>query len=280
VLVSVVMAVFNGSDVVLDAVQDIVAQTHRELELIVVDDGSTDDTVAVVSSVDDPRVRVIPLGKNGRQAAALNVGVAAARGRLIARMDADDRCGPTRIEKTVAVLAQRPAVGLCGTGGRIWDVASGVETLWIPPASDAALQRALLDTTGVLHGSVIFRRDLFERVGGYRPRFEPAEDYDLWLRLAEVCEIRNVPEPLFTYARHPGSLSAIKADLQRENLRAGVAAAVARRSGRADELGYRMPRADRGLLRKHQLSWLRRLIRRGRVRDACGILRGIAFAGR
>jgi glycosyltransferase involved in cell wall biosynthesis len=264
---------------VLDAVGDVLSQTYRELELIVVDDGSTDGTASVMASVADGRIRLVRHDRNRGLSAALNSGIAASQGELIARMDADDRTQPERIARQVALFAANPRLGVAGTGADFVELPNDVMTPFVGPANDLPLQRAMLSLNWIVHGSAMARRSALDAVGGYRAATEPAEDYDIWLRVSELYEIALVPERLYTYFKHKDSVSAKNLDRQRVAAARALDNAVARRAGRADDLGLRLDldhaRATlgRSRLALHHAAWAARLARRGRRADAAAVAR-------
>jgi glycosyltransferase involved in cell wall biosynthesis len=180
VLVSVVIPVRNGERTVAAAVRSMCEQTHRSLEIVVVDDGSTDDTAAVVLALRDARVRVVASEGRGL-VAALNTGVAQASGAWIARMDADDVSHPSRIEEQLRVDAD-----VIGCGVRIVNGGEGYAryATWLNSlVSHEAIMRERFVESPLAHPTVMMRTSLLRALGGYRDLAWP-EDYDLWLRFA------------------------------------------------------------------------------------------------
>jgi glycosyltransferase involved in cell wall biosynthesis len=227
--VSVIMAVRDGDRWLLEAVESVLAQSQSALELIVVDDGSTDRTPVLleVMSERDRRIRVFrqpPLGLAG----ALNRGLAEARAPFVARLDADDVAHAARLERQLAVLEARPEVGVLGSWALEIDGAGRSIGVRAPPADHAALQLLLAKGNPFVHSSVMARTELLRRLGGYRGAFEGAEDYDLWLRASEVTELANLPEPLVSYRRHPGGVSCRGGLRQAFSVRLAQRAAAAR----------------------------------------------------
>jgi len=228
--VSVVMAVRDGDRWLSDAVESVLAQSETALELIVIDDGSTDRTPALLDALSrsDPRIRVFHQSPAGL-AAALNRGVAEARAPYVARLDADDLAHVTRLERQVAVMEARPEVGILGSWALEIDGAGRAIGVREPPADHALLQRLLAKGNPFVHSSVMARTDLLRRLGGYRVAFEGAEDYDLWLRASEVAELANVTEPLVSYRRHSDGVSCRGGLRQAFSVRLAQRAAAARR---------------------------------------------------
>lgn len=214
--VSVLMSVWNGAPQVQEAVASVFSQTLKELELIVIDDGSTDSTPQILAGFADPRLRIERRARIGLTA-ALNAGLALARAPLVARLDADDLSLPERLGRQLAFLDAHPDVGLLGTGAREIDGAGREAGTVRPPAEDAAIRRALIRCNPFVHSSVVMRRAPVERVGGYDETFPVAQDYDLWMRLSGETHMANLPEALVVRRLLPGRVSATR---EAERLRA------------------------------------------------------------
>ena len=207
--VSVVMAVYNGEPWLGEAVDSVLHQTLADLELIVVDDGSTDGTARVLDQRRDRRLVVLRQARGG-QTAALNRGLRSARASFLARLDADDVALPDRLAQQLSFLATHPDVGLLGTACReIAPTGSVVRTL-TPPADDATIRRRLIRANPFVHSSVMFRRSVLEAVGAYDESFAVAQDYDLWLRMSRVTRLANLLEPLVLRRLAPGRLSSAR----------------------------------------------------------------------
>ena len=182
---SVVMAVFNGASALAATLDSILAQTERDFELIVVDDGSTDATPSILAGTTDPRMRVITQA-NGGLTRALMRGCAEARAEAIARHDCGDRSHPERFARQLALLGHATVVS-CAT--RFVD--GDGDLLYIARADGDDVRRSLLhdDASRIHalphHGSAMFRRDAYSRAGGYRAEFRVAQDLDLWIRIAQ-----------------------------------------------------------------------------------------------
>jgi glycosyltransferase involved in cell wall biosynthesis len=221
--VSVVLPVRDGARYLCDAVESVLAQTLADLELIAVDDGSTDETPALLAGFGDPRLRVLRQDRLGL-VAALNRGIEAATAPYVARMDADDVSLPARLERQLAFLDAHPRAALVVPGVELVDEEGRrVGTIVLPP-QDADLRRRLLLRNPITHGSVVLRRAALEQAGGYRGAHGANEDYDLWRRLAREWELAAIPELLYRYRVHPAAVTKI--DPER----------VARREALRDEL--------------------------------------------
>ena len=207
--VSVLMGVRDSARWLGAALESVWAQTAGDLELIVVDDGSTDATPDLLASVRDPRLRVerqLPAGL----APALNRALGLARAPLVARLDGDDVSLPQRLSRQCDFLATHPEVGLLGTAAREVDEAGREAGVVRPPEDDRAIRRALIRRNPFVHSSVMMRRALVEQVGGYDVSFTVAQDYDLWLRLSGITRMANLGEPLVIRRLVPGRVTAIR----------------------------------------------------------------------
>jgi glycosyltransferase involved in cell wall biosynthesis len=207
--VSVAMAVFDGAPWVGAAVESLLGQTLADLEVVVIDDGSTDATPEVLASIRDPRLRIERRARQGLTR-ALNRALDLARAPLVARLDADDVALPERLARQRQYLDAHPDVGLLGTGAREVDPSGREVAILRPPVDDAALRRALIRANPLVHSSVMMRRTVLDRVGGYDPSFPVAQDYDLWMRMARVSRLANLPELLVIRRLPPGRISAVR----------------------------------------------------------------------
>jgi glycosyltransferase involved in cell wall biosynthesis len=208
-LVSVVMSVYNGARFLDQAINSIRAQTYRHFEFLVVDDGSKDATPETLSrhAAEDPRIRVISQENRGL-IESLHRGFAAATGTYVARMDADDFAKPERLEMQVDFLTSNPGIALVGGAVEVIDGESRVlNTIRLP--SDPERVRLHMRKLGcaLAHPTVLFRRSVLEKVGGFRKAYLHAEDYDLWLRMLESFELANLDHVLLGYRRHEASIS-------------------------------------------------------------------------
>lgn len=239
---SVVMPVRNGAAYLELSVQSVLEQTFADFEFIIIDDGSTDATPALLSALaeKDARIRVLRTSGEGI-VAALNLGFRAARGALIARMDADDIALPQRF--AVQVVALRTMPRLVGLGGSAITIDShGIETgrMTVPTDAHAAMEE-LLRRNCFLHPTMMLRRDAVLAAGLYRPACIYAEDYDLWLRLAERGEIANLQEPLIRFRLHAQQTSKTKRLMQRAATAFARQLAVRRRGGRGEGIEMALP---------------------------------------
>jgi glycosyltransferase involved in cell wall biosynthesis len=234
--VSVVMAVRNAEMYLEESIESILSQTLRELELLVVDDGSLDGSRGIVERLieRDNRVELLASGESGGIAIARNLGCRAARAPYIACLDADDVALPDRLARQVEFLDSNPSVALVGGALITVDSCGRRGALLRFPTTSNAIKSTLLRHNCIAHSSATFRRDALAEVGWYR--FEDQEDYDLWLRFSERFELANLTQPVILYRIHTGQLS-FRGLERRERPRLAVrAAGRARKAGRPDPL--------------------------------------------
>jgi hypothetical protein len=206
--VSVVMPVFNVAPFVAQSLGSILGQTFGDIEVIVVDDGSADGTVAEVRKMADRRVHLVEFPSNRGVVAALNEGLDRAQGTFLARMDGDDISHPKRLARQLAFLDRHPPIGICGTAWSFFGARGGADRY---RSGSAELKAGLLFGSPFSHPTILARRDLLERHHiRYDPAYEAAEDYELWARLARVTEMANLPQVLFHQRIHPGSVSHVQ----------------------------------------------------------------------
>jgi glycosyltransferase involved in cell wall biosynthesis len=224
------MAVYNGARYVRQAIDSILAQTFTDFELVIVDDGSTDETPQILASYRDPRIVRVENAENLGLTKSLNRGIRASRGELIARQDADDASMPKRLEKQVAYMDTHPTVGLVGSGSRWIDGQGALIREWRPLTDPAEIQQTLLAAVPFLHGTFMFRRDCLSDIGGGYGETKPvAQDCDLLLRLSERWDVANLPDILYTHRRHSDTVTAKRGAEQQHHLQLAQRAAIHRR---------------------------------------------------
>ena len=214
--VTVLMPVYNGEAFLRQAMESVLRQTFADFELLVIDDGSSDSTVDIVTSYPDLRIRLVQNGKNLGLIETLNRGIELARGEYILRMDCDDVCLPERLQRQMDFLERNPGVGVCG----VWYLefgGKGHKTTCCAPDHDSIRCGTLFNPV-VGHPTVLLRRSMLLEHGlRYDPAFLHAEDYQLWVRAINDCRFANIPEVLLEYRVHPGQVTSRCAIQQMES---------------------------------------------------------------
>ena len=236
--VSVVMPAYNAERYLRDAVESILGQTWPHLEFLVFDDGSSDRTRPILKEYADKDERVrLYFEEHAGYLAWLNKGIAESRCDFIARMDADDISGPGRLARQLDYFQQHPDLVALGSWTELIDPEG--ESLGVQecPVDHADIDAWHLNGRGggICHPAAMLRRSAVEQVGGYRPQFEYSEDYDLFLRLAEVGRLANIPEVLFRYRIHFSGVSHDHAVRQARLVKQARAEAYDRRGLEKDE---------------------------------------------
>ena len=206
--VSVVIPAYNADWCVGKAIDSVLAQDFRDCEVIVIDDGSTDDTAAVLAGYGDA-IRIVRQ-PNGGMSSARNAGIRTARGEFIAFLDADDGWLPGKLRLQVESMRSTPAVGFSSVAARVEDPDGRLLNLWNCGGEERQVLRFLFENNGGIAGGtsgLMVRRALFEQVGGYDETLQGAEDADLWMRLAALADYRCIADPLVVVLRRPGSVS-------------------------------------------------------------------------
>ena len=227
--VSIVVPVHNGRAFVTEAVSAALAQTHPSVEVVVWDDGSTDGSLDVARDAagGDGRARFFRSERRRGLTATLNLAVAETTGTYVGSADADDRLHPGAVAATAAALDRSPGVGLAYTRHREID-AAGLPGRVGPRAEVPFDPNRLLIDFMVFHFR-LFRRSLFDRLGGFDESYACAQDYDFVLRASEAARVERVPEVLYDYRLHGGSVSQTRAAEQLACSRRAVESALRRR---------------------------------------------------
>lgn len=217
--VSVVMSIYNGEKYIDDSIGSILDQTFSDFEFIIIDDGSSDGSGKIIEKCAEADKRVVLLKNEANigLTKSLNRGFKAARGQYVARQDADDISSPRRLALQVEYLESHRDVGVLGSAVSVID-AHGVETeRRIPPLTNTAIRWKLLFHNSFYHSSVIFRRELLEKEGGYLDEsLIFSQDYDLWIRLLSYTRGANLRDILVQYRLHDDCISVDLAEEQKE----------------------------------------------------------------
>ena len=215
--VSIVMAVHNGSAFLAEAVASVLAQTLTEIELVVVDDGSTDASPEILAAVRDSRLRIIRNERNLGLAASLNRGISAAGGPYVARLDADDVCHRDRLRRQAEFLDANARIAILGSAVRVTGAGTPDGTVWPAPRGPLAVRFASMLRTPFFHPTVMIRlAALPEGSPAYDERLDAAQDYDLWARALRSLDGANLREALVTYRLHGDQVTSTRRRLQLE----------------------------------------------------------------
>lgn len=199
-MISVILPAYNAQDTIAEAIQSIIDQTYKDWELIVINDGSSDDTKSIILSFPDPRIKYIENDGNKKLIYTLNRGLKLATGKYIARMDADDISLPTRFERQVLYMENHPDCVCCGSlihffsNNRLFGKPVGIS------GDDIKLKEYLFRDSCFAHSTVMIRTEVIKKCGlKYNSIYIHAEDYKLWIDLSEYGMFHNIKEPLLNY---------------------------------------------------------------------------------
>lgn len=208
-LVTVILPVYNTEKYIAEAVQSILNQTFKDFELLVINDASTDNTLAILENFTDARLKIITNPVNFKVVKSLNRGIEQAKGEFIARMDADDISLPQRLEKQIELLQSEQHLDVCGS----WVQKFGDENeIHAPATTHDEIKGALLFHNIIIHPTVMFRKKSFEVHGfKYDEGFINAEDYGLWEQAIDRLKFALIPEVLLKYRIHDNNVSVHKA---------------------------------------------------------------------
>jgi glycosyltransferase involved in cell wall biosynthesis len=258
-LISVLLPVYNGGQYLYEAVESTLAQSFSDFELLILNDGSTDNSSRVLQELEtrDQRIRVISRENRGLNR-SLNELVLAARGQYLARMDQDDVCMPSRFQRQIEFLESHPDhVAVGGWIMQMNEVGLPIGIIKSPCEHTEIDGANLKGYCSVWHPTAFMRKDAMVAVEGYRDEYDSAADLDLWLRLAEIGKIANVPEIVLRYRLHAGSTSQLKIDAQRASAERACSSAWQRRgtAGHYEALDPWRPSGDEESLYKFILQY-------------------------
>lgn len=218
-LITVLLCTYNDAQYIRAAMESILDQTFKNFEFLIIDDGSTDDTAAIIHSFSDERIIYLKNAENKGLEFSKNRGIEAAKGKYIAYMDGDDKSKPTRLQEQFSLLEANPGIGFCSTNAAYFGSKTGT---YAPPSTDLEIRLIALFGTPLLHPACMIRRDIL--LGNqirYRMDFPAAEDYPFMVDLLTKTRAGNLPKPLHLYQVHKGSISADKNKIQQESKERG-----------------------------------------------------------
>lgn len=213
------MAAYNAAPYITSAIQSVLDQSLCDFELLIVNDGSTDKTVEIIKNFCDPRIRLIENDRNRGLGFTRNVALKEAKGEFLAILDSDDIANPYRLEKQLAYLDKHPDVAIVGGSAHIIDI-NGNKTgdTIIPPNNSDRMRAILLFTNTFVHSTATMRTAVFREIGGY-PDHTVAQDYGLFVRIAQKHKVENLPEYLVDYRMHDSNITLRKKNSIRQELK-------------------------------------------------------------
>jgi len=200
--ITVLMPVYNGAKYLDLAIQSVLNQTYKDFEFLIIDDGSTDNSVEIIKKYDDARIRIVKNEKNLGLPTTLNIGLDIAKGEYIARMDCDDISHPLRFEKQVEFMDDNPNISICGTWMRTIGDNAGI--IIEVPKTNEEIKCSLLFSSGITHPTVFMRKKEFDKHNlRYSTEYLDNEDTELWIRALKYVQAGSLQEVLYYYRIHP-----------------------------------------------------------------------------
>lgn len=202
--VSFICSIFKEDNSFLELfLKTVSEQTYKDFEVIMIDDGATDENLSLIRSFNDPRIKVIKNSRNIGLTKSLNIASKLARGEYLARLDTDDFISPDRLEKQVEFLDSHPDHVLCGSHGyEIDGTKRDLQKNFPLIESDSDLRKSVVLFNPFIHSSIMMRKEAFSKIGGYNESFRYSQDYQLVFQLMKVGKVANLPQPLVS--RHVG----------------------------------------------------------------------------
>jgi len=207
--ISVIMSCHNADRWLSEAIESVLAQTHVNFEFIIVDDGSTDGTSCIIRKYMTMDDRIIPIFKeHSSLAESLNKGIACARGKWIARMDADDICEPTRLEQQFDFVRKYPDIVLLGSAFTVIDEhGRPIKKKYCPRGHNKLVRHLERSMRFFPHSSAFYRADVAKAIKGYNIRFLRSQDWRLWLEMSSMGKIDSISQPLLRIRKHGSQVS-------------------------------------------------------------------------
>jgi len=222
--VTVLMAIYNGEEYLKECMDNVLSQTYKDFEFLIIDDGSTDSTLDIIKSYKDHRIRLLKNDKNMSQVASLNIGLDHALGEYIARIDVDDIMLPDRLKKQLSFLIRRPEAALVGSWGEAIDkFGKSIVTSKLPVRKEEIIATILFGGFISIHSSFMFRKKSILDIGKYNEKFSFVEDYKLVIDLLlKGYVVKNIPEVFVKYRFHDDRISVRDSKPQTERYLAAV----------------------------------------------------------
>jgi glycosyltransferase involved in cell wall biosynthesis len=257
--VSVLLPVYNAETYLRASLDSVLSQTFVDFELLAFDDGSTDGSLAILREYEASECRLKVFSRENRGLVpTLNELIKLARGRYLARLDADDICLPERFRKQVAFLESSPDHNVVGGWFEFINAKGQPIGVVRPPTSHEKIDQAnLRGLSSICHPTAMIRKSAVIRAGYYDEKLGPAEDLDLWLRLAEMGKVANIPEIVLCYRIHSASVSEAKGQMQQQQVQRACANAWCRRGiqGQLETSNHWRPTNDKRSRHKFALRY-------------------------
>ncbi len=208
-LISIIIPAYNAELYIQQAINSVLNQSYRHVEIIIVNDGSNDSTEAVAGQFSDPRIRIISQ-PNGGMSNARNAGIKVAGGDFIAFLDADDYWLPEKLEKQLSLLQQNPNLGFCSTQTRVETPEGEFVNEWLCPKINISTLHTIFSQNSAIAGSassVLARKELQSEAGFFDESLKGLEDTDMWIRYSAISEYCCIPETLTVILKRPNSVS-------------------------------------------------------------------------
>jgi len=205
-LVTVFMAAYNAEPFIRESILSVINQTFGDFELLIVNDGSTDNTVGVIESIKDPRIRLVHNDENRGLLYTRNRLLDLATGKYIAILDSDDIASPNRLKHQVSFMESHPDIALCGGNAAVINESGEPTGINYIEPFDETIEVFMLFGNPYINSTAIFKRDVFLALGGYKD-YDPAEDFELFTRIAAKYPVANLNETLVQYRIHFNNIS-------------------------------------------------------------------------
>ncbi len=216
-LISVCIPVYNREMYIADAIDSVLKQSYQNFEIIIVDDGSTDQTFSILRKIKDARIRIYQNGENKGVVYSRNLCLNTAHGKYIATLDSDDLWMPDKLQKQVEFLESQPNYGVCGTWG-LRRKPGQPDDIWSMASTDAEIRTCMLWRCPIIHSSMMIRRTVLQDHNiWYDEAYANSEDYELIRRMLSFTNIHCFDEPLVVYHLHDNQISSLKKDIQLKN---------------------------------------------------------------
>lgn len=216
--ISVVMPVYNCEKYLKEAIDSVINQTYSNLELIIIDDCSTDNSVNIINSYHDERIILIRNDKNLGIAKTLNKGIEISKGKYLARMDADDICYLHRLEIQYNFMENNLDIGMCGSSVEVFTESN--TNIHECPVGDDEIKVLQMFNTAFAHPSVMIRKNILDKYDlRYDDFYEGMEDYELWIRMSQITKLANIKEVLLKYRSHSGQVTKKVSSLQCQRMK-------------------------------------------------------------